>query len=59
MFNFLASLFLALAVMGALGTQLATAAYRNTRLPQCAGCQVITRDLSRTANDDNRLRTSS
>jgi hypothetical protein len=40
MFNFLASFILALAIVAALGTQLATTAYRNMQLPQCADCQV-------------------
>jgi hypothetical protein len=40
MFNFFCSLFLALAIVAALGTQLATTAYRNKQLPQCADCQV-------------------
>jgi hypothetical protein len=47
MFNFFASMILALAIVAALGTQLATTAYRNTMLPQCADCQTISRDLSR------------
>jgi hypothetical protein len=48
MFNFFASLFLALAIVGALGSQLATTAYRNTLIPRCADCQMTARDLSRT-----------
>ncbi len=47
MFNFFASILLALAIVAALGTQLATAAYRNTMLPRCADCQPLSRDLSR------------
>jgi hypothetical protein len=46
MFNFFASLILALAIMATLGTQLATTAYRNTQLPQCADCQVKHQNLS-------------
>ena len=45
MFNFFASMILALAIVAALGTQLATTAYRSTMLPQCADCQTISRDL--------------
>jgi hypothetical protein len=47
MFNLLAPIVLALAIIAALGTQLATTAYRNTMLPQCADCQTISHDLSR------------
>jgi hypothetical protein len=47
MFNFFASILLALAIVAALGTQLATTAYRNTMLPKCADCQTISHDLSR------------
>jgi len=45
MFNLIAPILLALAIMGALGTQLATTAYRNTLLPPCAGCEIHSRDL--------------
>jgi hypothetical protein len=47
MFNFFASMILALAIVAALGTQLATTAYRNTMLPKCADCQTHSSDLSR------------
>lgn len=40
MFNFFASIVLALAIIAALGTQLVTTAYRNTQLPACAGCEI-------------------
>jgi hypothetical protein len=46
MFNFFASILLALAIMGALGTQLVTTAYRNMQLPPCAGCEIQSRSLS-------------
>jgi hypothetical protein len=46
MFNFLAPIVLALAIIGALGTQLATTAYRNNQLPPCAGCEIHAHDLS-------------
>ena len=46
MFNFFASILLAIAIMGALGTQLVTAAYRNTQLPPCARCEIQSRNLS-------------
>jgi hypothetical protein len=46
MFNFFAPILLALAIIGALGTQLATTAYRNTQLPPCAGCEIQSRSLS-------------
>lgn len=45
MFNFFASILLALAIVGALGTQLATTAYRNTLLPPCAGCEFHSRNV--------------
>ena len=40
MFNFFASILLALAITVALGTQLVTTAYRNNLLPACAGCEI-------------------
>ncbi|HEV8022388.1 MAG TPA: hypothetical protein VGP41_14030 [Candidatus Lustribacter sp.] len=40
MFNFVASVLLALAITAALGTQLVATAYRNTLLPACAGCEL-------------------
>jgi hypothetical protein len=46
MFNFFAPIILALAIIGALGTQLVTTAYRNTQLPPCAGCEIQSRNLS-------------
>lgn len=45
MFNFFASILLALAIMGALGTQLATTAYRSTLITHCADCQLPERGL--------------
>jgi hypothetical protein len=55
MFNFFASFILAVAIMAALGTQLATTAYRNTLLPRCAGCEVLTHDLSRNVESSKRF----
>jgi hypothetical protein len=40
MFNFVASILLALAITAALGTQLVTTANRNNLLPPCAGCEI-------------------
>jgi hypothetical protein len=40
MFNLIASVFLALAITAALGTQLVTTADRNNQLPPCAGCEI-------------------
>ena len=46
MFNFFAPIVLALAIIGALGSQLVTTAYRNTQLPPCAGCEIQARHIS-------------
>jgi hypothetical protein len=46
MFNLIAPILLALAIVGTLGTQLATTAYRNTTIPRCADCQAPARELS-------------
>jgi hypothetical protein len=40
MFNFIASILLALAITAALGTQLVQTADRNNLLPPCAGCEI-------------------
>jgi hypothetical protein len=45
MFNFFASIVLALAIIAALGTQLVTTAYRNTLITHCADCQLPERGL--------------
>jgi hypothetical protein len=59
MFNFFASVILALAICATLGSQLATTAYRNTQLPRCADCQTPAHDLSRTARQDSGHRVES
>jgi hypothetical protein len=46
MFNLFAPIVLALAIIGTLGSQLATTAYRNNQLPPCAGCEIHSRNLS-------------
>jgi hypothetical protein len=59
MFNFFASLILALAICATLGSQLATTAYRNTQITHCADCQVPAHALSRTARADLEHRVES
>ena len=54
MFNFFASVVLALAICATLGSQLATTAYRNNQITRCADCQTPAHDLSRTARRDTQ-----
>ena len=44
-FNLVAALVLALAIIAALGSQLATTAYRNTQMTRCADCVPPARNL--------------